>query len=153
MIGATDCGEQQGGRPPKRTWTQTRNEDFDIPNEDSSDRSSTSEDEERIDGALWPRSGVHSRAYQRKMAIWKTEIKGKRHLFASPVTFRHSIWKYAIANRFDYKFVRNCKQRIAIKCKAKECPFDICMRRNLKMDGMYMKEFIGAHIHSVGDKC
>ena len=87
------------------------------------------------------------------MAIWKTEIKGKGQVFASTVSFRHGIWKYAMTNRFDYKFVRNCKQRIAIKCKAKGCPFYICVRGNLKMDGMYVKEFVGARIHSVGDEC
>ena len=69
------------------------------------------------------------------------------------MTFRHSIWNYAIVNRLDYKFVRNCKQRIAVKYKAKGCPFYIYVRGSLKMDVMYVKEFAGAHIHNVRNEC
>jgi len=49
--------------------------------------------------------------------------------------------------------VRNCKQRIAIKCKVDECPFYICGRGHLKKDGMYVKDFVGGHVHTVGDEC
>jgi len=87
------------------------------------------------------------------MAIWKNEFKGKDQVFASAEAVRHSMWRYAIANRLEYKFVRNCQQRIAIKCKVDACPFYISARGKVKMDGMYVKEFVGGHVHSIGDEC
>jgi len=47
-----------------------------------------------------------------------------------------------MANTFDYKFVRNCQKRIAVKCKVDACPCYICVRGHVKMDGMYVKEFV-----------
>ena len=138
-----------GGNAVKRG----RNVGEEFPELDSSHSSSSSEDEEGIDGELWPQSGVHSQAYRRRMAIWKNEFKGKGQLFASAEAVRHSMWRYAIANKFDYKFVRNCRKRIAVTCKVNGCPFYICVRGHVKMDGMYVKEFVGAHVHSVGDDC
>jgi len=72
MIGEIDCREQQWGWVPKCTWT--RNKDFIILDEDSS-ISSSAFDDEGVDGELWPRCGVHSRAYQWRMPIWKNKIK------------------------------------------------------------------------------
>jgi len=87
------------------------------------------------------------------MAIWKNEFKGKGQVFASVEAVRRRMWRYAIANRFEYKYVRNCQQRIAVKCKVDACPFYICVRGKVKMDGMYVKKFVGQHAHSVGDEC
>jgi len=75
---------------------------------DSSCSSVGSEDEEGVDGELWLQSSVHSQAYGWRMAIWKNEFKGKGQVFASARAIRRSMWRYAIINRFDYKFVRNC---------------------------------------------
>jgi len=87
------------------------------------------------------------------MAIWKNEFKGKGQVFAFAEAVRHSMWRYAIANRFEYKYARNYQQQIAVKCKVDACPFYICVRRKVKMDRMYVKEFVGQHVHSVGDEC
>jgi len=59
---------------------------------ESSDSSSDFEDEEGVDGELWPQSGVHSIAYRRRMSIWKNEFKGKGQVFASAEVVRCSIW-------------------------------------------------------------
>jgi len=40
-----------------------------------------------------------------------------------------------------------------VKCKATTCEFFICVRGNLKVEGMVVKEFRGVHKHSVGDEC
>ena len=40
-----------------------------------------------------------------------------------------------------------------VKCKATGCDFFICVRGNLKVKGMVVKEFRGLHKHSVGDEC
>jgi len=74
-------------------------------------------------------------------------------VFASASEVKISIWKYAIANRFEYKYVQNCWQRIAVKCIAEGCGFYICVRGHLKRGGMYVKEFEPGHVHSVGAKC
>jgi len=87
------------------------------------------------------------------MLIWKNEIKGKGQLFASTTKAKISIWKYAIANIFEYKYVRNCRQRIAVKCIAKGCGFYICVRGHLKRSGLYVKEFVAEYVHSVGVEC
>ena len=36
-------------------------------------------------------------------------------MFASAKVVRCSMWRYAIVNRFDYKFVRNFQQQIIVK--------------------------------------
>ena len=102
---------------------------------------------------VWGRSGVNAETYKRKMVTWKNEIMGKGQRFSSPDEFRYSVWKYAIAHRFDYKLERNCKQRIVVKCKARECQFFICVRGNRKAEGMVVKDFTAQHKHSVGDEC
>ena len=58
---------------------------------------------------VWGHSGVNAEAYKRRMVIWKNKIIEKGQKFLSPDAFRYSIWKYAIAHRFDYKLERNCK--------------------------------------------
>jgi len=74
-------------------------------------------------------------------------------MFSSADAFKYSIWKYAVAHRFDYKLERNCKQRIVMKFKARRCDFYICVREHLKVDVMTVKEFREEHKHSVGDEC
>jgi len=50
-------------------------------------------------------------------------------------------------------FEENCKQQIVVKCKATGCDFFICVRGNVKFEGMVVKKFKGQHKHSVGDEC
>ena len=75
---------------------------FDIPCEESDESSSGSDDDDNGDGMEWPRSGVHCKAYKRRMEIWKKEIKGVRQVFMSAIAVQSSIWKYAIANLSTY---------------------------------------------------
>ena len=56
----------------KRSW----NGGVEYAESESGDCSSDSEDEEGVDGELWPQSRVHCIAYRRRMAIWKNELKG-----------------------------------------------------------------------------
>ena len=102
---------------------------------------------------VWARFGADAEAYIRRRSIWRNVIKGKGQLFSSADTFRYTIWKYAIANKFDYYFERNCLQRIVVKCTAQGCPFHICLRGHRNMDGMIVKDFVGEHVHSIGEQC
>jgi len=119
-----------------------------------SDLSGT-DSELEVDGEedVWGRSRVNAETYKRKMVIWKNEIVGKGQKFSSVDAFRYSIWKYAIGHCFDYKLQRNCKQRIVVKCKARRYDFFICVRDNVKFEGVVVKEFRGQHKHSMGDEC
>jgi len=97
---------------------------FDIPCEESDESSSGSDDDDNNgDGVERPRSTMHCKAYKRRMEIWKKEIKGVGQVFMSTVAVRSSIWKYAIANRFEYIYVRNYRQCIAARCAAPGCGF------------------------------
>ena len=87
------------------------------------------------------------------MLIWKSEIKGNGQLFAFASEVKISIWKYAIGNKFEYKYVQNCRQRIAVRCIAEGCGFYICVRGHLKRGEMYVKAFELGHVHSVGAEC
>jgi len=40
------------------------------------------------------------------MLIWKNKIKGKGQVFASTNEVKISVWKYAITNRFEYKYAQ-----------------------------------------------
>ena len=79
---------------------RARNVGVHYPDSESCESSSGSEDDEGVNGELWPQSGVQSHAYRRRMAIWKVEFKGKGQVFASAKAVRRSMWRYAIANRF-----------------------------------------------------
>ena len=56
-------------------------------------------------------------------------------------------------NRFEYKYARNYRQRIAMKCTVEGCGFYIYVRGHLKRGGMYVKEFEPGHVHSAGAEC
>ena len=40
-----------------------------------------------------------------------------------------------------------------MKCTAEGCGFYICVRGHLKRSGLYVKEFVAGHVHSVGGEC
>ena len=40
-----------------------------------------------------------------------------------------------------------------VKCKVDGCRFYICVRANVKVEGVIVKDFSGQHRHSVGDQC
>ena len=111
-----------------------------------------SESEVNVEEVIWCHSGVDVQTYKRKMAIWKNEIMGKDQKFSSPDAFSYSIWKCAIAHRFDYKIETNYKRRIVMKYKARGCEFFNCVRGNVKVKGMLVKEFRGHDKHSIGDE-
>ena len=52
-------------------------------------------------------------------------------------------------NHFNYRFQRNCKQRIVVICQATECPFYMCAKGGKNTNVMYLKDYNGQHKHSV----
>jgi len=124
-----------------------------VMHERCSDWESASDSDDDGEGVVWARSGVEVEDYIRRRGIWKHVIKGVGQMFSSADSFRYTIWKYAIANRFDYYFVCNCRQRMAVKFTAEGCGFYICVRGHVKMDGMVIKDFVSEHVHTVGEQC
>lgn len=87
-----------------------------------------------------------------KLNIWRKEIVGVGQVFPSAEAFRTSIFKYAIAHKFNYKFTRNCRQRIVVQCAASGCPFQICVRGSLQRSMVVVRIFKGQHVHDAGDE-
>ena len=104
-------------------------------------------------GNVCLRSSVHAQSYCRKLSIWKNVIQGEGQIFQSVDGFRQMIFQFAIVNHFNYRFERNCKQRIVVKCQATECPFYMCVRGGKNTNVMYLKDYNGHHKHSVGEMC
>jgi len=65
-----------------------------------------------VNDNVWPRSGMQARSYHRRLSICKKLIRGEGQIFQSAEAFWQMICKYAIANHFNYRFERNCRQRI-----------------------------------------
>ena len=40
-----------------------------------------------------------------------------------------------------------------VKCNVRGCHVHICVRENVKVEGMVVKDFSGEHRHSVRDQC
>ncbi|KAL4308001.1 hypothetical protein GQ457_01G017620 [Hibiscus cannabinus] len=63
-------------------------------------------------------------------------------IFESPQQFKEALYAYAVAQRFDFKFLKNEKERTRAKCKARGCPFRIYASFD-KGDGCFkIKTFI-----------
>lgn len=102
---------------------------------------------------VWTRSGMQARSYHQKLSIWKKLIRVEGQIFQSTKTCRQTICKYITANNFNYRFERNCKERIVVRCDASECPFYVCVRGGKNTEAMWVKDFRGHHKHSVGEQC
>jgi len=126
---------------------------YDFGNEDSSNSELGFESSDDGETVVWARSGVGAKDYIRRRTIWKNVMKEVGQIFSSADSFQYTIWKYAIVNKLEYYFIRNCWQRIAVRCTAKGCEFYICIRGHRKIDRMIVKEFRGVHVHTVGEQC
>ena len=109
------------------------------------------DDDINRNGNVWQRSGVQAQSYYRKLGVWKNVIRGVGQIFLSAEVFREMICLFAIANHFSYRFERNCKQRIIIRCQATECPFYMCVREGKNASVMCLKDYNDQHKHNVGE--
>ena len=74
-------------------------------------------------------------------------------IFQSVEVFREMVCQFAIAKHLSYRFERNCKQRIVVRCQATECPFYMCIRGGKNTSVMCLKDYNGQHKHNVGEMC
>ena len=109
--------------------------------------------DERSDGndSMWLRSGLQAQSYYRKLSIWKKLLREEGQIFQSAKALRQVMCKFAIANHFSYRFERNCKQRIMVRCDVSYCPFYLCVRGGKNAQVMCIKDFVGQYKHSVGE--
>ncbi|XP_010546770.1 PREDICTED: uncharacterized protein LOC104818751 isoform X2 [Tarenaya hassleriana] len=56
---------------------------------------------------------------------WQNTITGVGQRFNSVTEFREALRKYAIANRFAFRYKKNDSHRVTVKCKAEGCPWRI----------------------------
>ncbi|KAK8506938.1 hypothetical protein V6N13_094045 [Hibiscus sabdariffa] len=65
-------------------------------------------------------------------------------IFQSNIQFKEAIKSFVVANRFDYKYTKNEKDRIREKCKVVGCPFMIYLGKGA--DGVYqIKTLVSKH--------
>ncbi|XP_028807155.1 UDP-glycosyltransferase 88A1-like [Neltuma alba] len=53
---------------------------------------------------------------------WKELLLGKKQTFANATEFRKAVYKFSIAENFEYKYVKNCEECVHVKCKVEGCP-------------------------------
>ena len=122
-VNGQSGGEQTGnGRGPQGENVEEVRE---VADEDGDLSGTDSETDTDGEDSVWGHFGVNAEAYKKRIVIWKNKITGKGQKFPSTDAFKYSIWKYAVAHRFDYKLERNCKQCVVVKCKARGYDFYI----------------------------
>ncbi|KAJ4810651.1 MuDR family transposase [Rhynchospora pubera] len=69
---------------------------------------------------------VDGSSKRRRVSVdWANLITGVGQVFESPKAFRDTLHKYAVANKFTYKFVKNDTTRVTAECTAEDCPWRI----------------------------
>lgn len=76
---------------------------------------------------------------------WDNLITGVGQTFNSTKDLRDALHKYAIANRFEYRFVKNESQRLTAECTAENCPWRIHASRTPGNQDFVIKKFVEIH--------
>lgn len=56
---------------------------------------------------------------------WENMLNSVGQVFDGPKAFRDALHKYAIANSFTYKFIKNDGVRVTAECSAENCPWRV----------------------------
>ncbi|XP_028754382.1 uncharacterized protein LOC114713878 [Neltuma alba] len=83
---------------------------------------------------------------------WKEIFSGLSQIFPNADAFKRLLHKYSIANKFQYKFVRNNKERMSVKCKIEGCPWKItanAVGKNTPF--LHVTRFNNEHVHHAQD--
>ncbi|XP_054786991.1 uncharacterized protein LOC129293202 [Prosopis cineraria] len=85
-------------------------------------------------------------------AQWKDLFMGVGQIFENAITFRQALYKYSIAHKFSYIFVRNSSKKMIVKCKIDGCKWKITAYAMAKTTPLLsVKSFHQEHIHSAQD--
>ncbi|XP_028806282.1 uncharacterized protein LOC114761130 [Neltuma alba] len=85
-------------------------------------------------------------------AEWRGLLTGVGQRFPSADVFWVSVYKFALANKFVAKYMRNSKEFMSIRCKVEGCPWKLCANHVGKScDVLRVMTFINRHVHSAQD--
>ncbi|XP_028755190.1 uncharacterized protein LOC114714610 [Neltuma alba] len=85
-------------------------------------------------------------------AEWRGLLTGVGQRFPSADIFRVSVYKFALANKFVAKYMRNSKEFMSMRCKVEDCPWKLCANQVGKScDVLRVTKFINRHVHSAQD--
>ncbi|XP_028755409.1 uncharacterized protein LOC114714806 [Neltuma alba] len=84
---------------------------------------------------------------------WKTILLGLRQAFSDADDFKKKLHKFNIANKFEYKYVKNSNAHIYVKCNVKGCPWRISVRAAGKSTPAFLRvtTFKNEHAHNAQD--
>lgn len=111
---------------------------------------------EHVDNSRGVEMGVRSAACGTRTwvgSVMSNVISGEGQIFESANAFRSCLYKYSIACEFRYKWVKNTKTRLIVKCSLEDCPFIIKAYAIRNTSLVKIREFNDSHQHKVGDIC
>ncbi|CAL9178687.1 unnamed protein product [Musa hybrid cultivar] len=76
---------------------------------------------------------------------WNSMITGIGQVFSSPKAFRDALHKYAIANSFMYRFIKNDRSRVTAECTIEGCPWRIHASRSSAKQEFMIKKINDTH--------
>ncbi|XP_028763658.1 uncharacterized protein LOC114721933 [Neltuma alba] len=80
---------------------------------------------------------------------WKELLLGKKQTFANATEFRKAVYKFSIAENFEYKYVKNCEECVHVKCKVEGCPWRIIARVAAKRSPfLVVTRLSNEHVHN-----
>ncbi|KAK4284108.1 hypothetical protein QN277_000981 [Acacia crassicarpa] len=83
---------------------------------------------------------------------WKDLFVGAGQVFDNAVAFRQALYKYSIAHKFSYIFVKNSSKKMVVKCKIDGCKWKITANAmSTTSPMMSVQSFHEEHTHSAQD--
>jgi zinc finger SWIM domain-containing protein 3 len=82
---------------------------------------------------------------QKVCATWNNMITGVGQVFEGPNDFRDALHKYAIANRFHYRFIKNDASRVNAECTGEDCPWRIHASKTPAKNEFMIKKISESH--------
>ncbi|KAJ0969630.1 hypothetical protein J5N97_022507 [Dioscorea zingiberensis] len=86
-------------------------------------------------------------AKRRKLCTtgWESMLNGVGQVFDGPKAFRDALHKYAIANSFLYKFIKNDGVRVTAECLAENCPWRVHASKSPAKQEFTIKKMNNTH--------
>ncbi|XP_028752925.1 uncharacterized protein LOC114712539 [Neltuma alba] len=85
---------------------------------------------------------------------WKGLVIGEGQIFPNAVALRQALYRYSIAVKFSYKFVKNNQQKIIVKCMAEGCPWYMgaySMGQRQDSELLIIRTLRSEHVHYAQD--
>ncbi|XP_028768191.1 uncharacterized protein LOC114725796 [Neltuma alba] len=84
---------------------------------------------------------------------WKTILLGLRQTFPDADDFKKKLHKFSIANKFEYKYVKNSNAHMYVKCNVEGCPWRISARTARKNTPVFLRvtTFKNENVHNAQD--